>query len=83
MVDVRIYTIPTCGHCAAVKEFLKRRNVEFVEFNVEDDEARWREALSKTGGLDVVPVVDVAGKVIFGTFTSEFERALTDALVDV
>jgi glutaredoxin len=66
-----------------VKEFLKRRNVEFVEFNVEDDEERWREALSKTGGLDVVPVVDVGGKVVFGRFTSDFERALTDALADV
>lgn len=80
---MRIYTIPTCGHCAAVKDFLKRRNVEFKEFNVEDDEEGWKEALSKTGGLDVVPVVDIGGKVIFGAFTSEFERALIDALADI
>jgi glutaredoxin len=66
-----------------VKDFLERRNVEFVEFNVEDDEEGWKEALSKTGGLDVVPVVDVRGKIIFGAFTSEFERALTDALADI
>jgi len=80
LVVVKTYTIPTCPHCAATREFLKRNNIEFEDYNVEDDEKRWKEALSKTGGIDVVPVVDINGRIIFGAFTSEFEKKLVDAL---
>lgn len=80
LVQVKIYTIPTCPHCAAVRELLKRNGVEFDDYNVEDDEGRWKEALLKTGGLDIVPVVDIDGQVIFGAFTGELEKKLIDAL---
>jgi len=80
VVVVKIYTIPTCPHCAATREFLKKNSIEFEDYNVEEDENRWKEALSKTGGIDIVPVVDIGGRIIFGTYTSEFEKKLTDAL---
>lgn len=80
MAEVRLYTIPTCPHCMVVREYLRRRNVEFEEYNVNDDYERWREAISKTGGLDVVPVIDIDGQILFGAFTTEFEKRLSLAL---
>jgi len=80
LVQVKIYTTSTCPHCVAVREFLRRNRVEFDDYNIEDDEERWKEALSKTGGLDIVPVIDVDGQVIFGAFTRELEIRLIDAL---
>jgi len=80
LVVVKLYTIPTCPHCAATRELLKRNNIDFEDYNVEKDERRWNEALSKTGGIDIVPVVDIDGHIIFGAFTNEFEKRLIDAL---
>jgi glutaredoxin len=65
LIQVKLYTISTCPHCRAVREFLKRNDVEFDEYNVDEDEERWKEALSKTGGLDIVPVVDIDGQAVF------------------
>ncbi len=80
LVQVKLYTILTCPHCRAVREFLKRNNVEFEDYNIEEDEERWKEALSKTGGLDIVPIVDIDGQILFGSFTRDLEMRLIDAL---
>ena len=80
MVQVKLYTSSICPHCTVVREFLKKNGIEFDEYDVEDDEEQWKEALSKTKGLDVVPVVDIDGEVFFGEFNEELERRLIDAL---
>jgi glutaredoxin 3 len=46
-----LYTAPNCPHCAAARENLEWRGVEFVEYDVERDAAarapagdHWRES---------------------------------------
>lgn len=35
---IKVYSKPKCVQCEMTKEFLKQRNVEFEEMNVEENE---------------------------------------------
>src|SRR5215472_1454706 len=37
MHKVNIYTLPSCHHCHQAKEFLSRKGVEYVEFDISKD----------------------------------------------
>ena len=37
MEKVKIYSLPTCHHCRQAKEFLSRKGVEYVEFDISKD----------------------------------------------
>jgi glutaredoxin 3 len=59
---IGLYTAPGCPHCAAAREDLEWRGVEFVEFDVEKDgEARER-MLRLSDGVRLVPVIAEEGK---------------------
>lgn len=60
--------------CARVKEFLSRRDVEFTERNVVEDEAALAE-LEKLG-VFTTPVTVIDGEVVIG-----FDQARLDALL--
>lgn len=61
---VELYSTSTCEHCAAAREDLEWRGVEFVEYDVEHDaEARAR-MLELTGGGCTVPVIVEQGKTV-------------------
>lgn len=56
---VKVYTIEGCPYCDKVKKYLKSKNVEFEEFDIEKDAAA-REACIKLTGMDgAVPVTTV------------------------
>ena len=56
---VKVYTIKSCPYCAKVKKFLRSKNVEFEEFDIEEDPAA-REACKKLTGMDyAVPVTTI------------------------
>jgi len=78
--NILLYTVSWCPHCAAIKRFLDSKGEKYREFDVEADDARWKEALARTGGQDIVPVIDVDGKVLFGAFNRSFEENLTKLL---
>ena len=61
---LELYTTPGCPHCAAAREDLEWRGIEFVEYDVErDPEARAR-MLHLTGGTRTVPVIVEEGKPV-------------------
>jgi glutaredoxin 3 len=67
MAKIEIYTSPHCGYCARAKQLLKRKGVEFTEFEVSMDDAL-REAMTKrTGGRTSVPQIFIDGKYIGGS----------------
>jgi glutaredoxin len=80
MPTVVLYTIQSCPHCAKVRALFKRNGTRFTEYDVDKDEIRWREAMALAGGKDIVPVIDVKGKILFGAYTSKMERELKQAL---
>ena len=59
---VELYTAPGCPHCAAAREDLEWRGIEFVEYDVEQDRQAYERMLQLTDGSRTVPVIVEAGK---------------------
>ena len=74
-MSVVIYTTPTCGYCRVAKDYFKKENIPFSEYDVAADRRRADEMLRKSGQMSV-PVIDVHGKVIIGFNKPEIEKAL-------
>ncbi|MDE1970503.1 MAG: glutathione S-transferase N-terminal domain-containing protein [Patescibacteria group bacterium] len=62
---VLIYTTPTCVYCKMAKEFFKKNNVEYKEFNVLEDLSAREEMFNKSHQQGV-PVIDIDGTVVLG-----------------
>lgn len=70
-----IYSTNWCGYCKMTKQYLDSKNVEYVEKNIEEDEAAKAELLEKINGeFRGVPVIDIGGTIILG-----FDRPKIDA----
>ncbi|EEG76912.1 glutaredoxin family protein [Dethiobacter alkaliphilus] len=65
MQDVELYTTHSCTYCLRVKEFLSERRVDFVEYNVEDDEEA-RERMVDLSSHTTVPTIVVGDEVVVG-----------------
>ncbi|MDE1874832.1 MAG: NrdH-redoxin [Patescibacteria group bacterium] len=65
MKKVEIYSTPSCMYCGAAKDFFKKNNITYTEYNVATDQAKRSEMLEKSGQLGV-PVIDVAGDIVVG-----------------
>lgn len=72
---VTIYTTPTCGYCNLAKEYFKKNNIQFTEYNVAQDQSKAQEMVQKSGQMGV-PVIDVNNKVIVGFNQAAIEQAL-------
>lgn len=77
MVDVTIYTTPTCVYCKATKDFFKEHNVEYVEKNVAEDEQARDYMVEKSGQMGV-PVIDIKGNIVIG-----FDEAKLSELLEI
>ena len=62
---VKIYTTQTCVYCRMAKDFFKKHNVQYEEYNVTEDLKAREEMVSKSGQMGV-PVIDVEGELIVG-----------------
>ena len=65
MKKVAIYSTPTCTYCAAAKEFMKKNNVSYVEYDVAADKERRTEMIEKSGQMGV-PVIIVGNDLMVG-----------------
>ena len=74
-MSVLVYSTPSCPYCTMVKDFLKKKQVTFQEFDVSRDQRRAEEMIRKSGQMGV-PVVDVDGRVMVGYRPAEIEKAL-------
>ncbi|MDP3785329.1 MAG: glutaredoxin family protein [bacterium] len=65
MKDVSIFTTPSCVYCRMTKEFFKKNNIPYQEFNVASDIKAREEMIGKSGQLGV-PVTIVDGQIVIG-----------------
>lgn len=72
---VTIYTTPTCGYCNLAKEYFRKNNIRYTEYNVAQDQSKAEEMVQKSGQMGV-PVIDVNNKVIVGFNQAAIEQAL-------
>jgi len=56
MKNVVIYSTPTCHFCQLTKEFFKKNNVEYTDFDVSTDANKRQEMIEKSGQMGV-PVI--------------------------
>ena len=57
------------------KEFFKKNNIEYQDFNVAEDEEAREEMVQKSHQLGV-PVIDIEGDIFVGFNRPEMEKAL-------
>ena len=65
MAEVKVYSTPTCPYCIRLKEYLKQKNINFVNIDVSLDKSSLEEMVKLTGQMGV-PVVTIDGNVIVG-----------------
>ncbi len=59
-----MYSKPDCPYCRKARDYYNENNIEFVEYNAEDDAQRKREMLEFSGGDLVVPCIVENGEYI-------------------
>jgi glutaredoxin 3 len=76
MTEVKVFSTPTCPWCNKAKDFLKEKNVEFKDLNVQVDEAARNEMFQNSGQMGV-PQISIGDKWIIGFNPAEIEAALS------
>ena len=72
---VRVYSTPRCHNCHEIKEYLRSKNVEFVEIDLASDEDARDMIVAKTGHLGA-PIVQIGNEFIFGYDPKKMEILL-------
>ena len=57
MKKVVIYTGNLCVHCNWAIDLLKRKNIQFTEYNIAKDEAKREEMFKKSNGAKTIPQI--------------------------
>ena len=63
---VEIYSKDSCPFCRRAKRLLSARGVDYTEFDVEHDEAKLEEMLSRSKGQKTVPQIFINGEHVGG-----------------
>ena len=74
-MSVTIYSTPTCGYCNLAKDYFRKNNINYQDYNVASDVRKAEEMVQKSGQMGV-PVIDINGKIIIGFNQPEIERAI-------
>ncbi len=73
--QVIIYSTPTWPYCKRAKEYLSRKGISYIEYDVAADKDKAKEMIQKSGQMGV-PVITINGEVMVG-----FNQAALDKLL--
>ena len=59
MKKVVIYTGDLCVHCNWAIDLLRRKNIQFTEYNIAKDEVKREEMFKKSNGAKTIPQIFV------------------------
>lgn len=74
---IKIYSTPQCPWCVVAKNYFKKKNIEFTDFNVAIDPLKAQEMI-KLSGKTSVPVIVIDSKVISGFDQEEIEKTMAE-----
>lgn len=74
---IKIYSTPTCPWCKKTKEYLKSKNIDFIDVNVASD-IKEREEMRSLSNQSGVPVINVDGKIVVGFNKGEIDRLIAN-----
>ena len=66
MKKVIIYSGPNCNFCSAAKHLLDKKNVKYIEFNIQTDVGKLEEMQKKTNGARTIPQIFIDEKYVGG-----------------
>ena len=72
---IKVYTTDSCPWCDKAKNFLKSKNLEYTELNVQDDMEAREEMIKKSRQMGV-PVLDINDQIIIGFDKNAIDKAL-------
>jgi len=75
MKKVQIYSTPTCSYCHMAKDFFKKNNVSYEDFNVATDLEKRKEMVEKSDQMGV-PVIIIDSELIVGFDKAKISRLL-------
>lgn len=75
MEKVTVYSTSWCGFCHQLKSWLKDKEVEFRDINIEEDMAAGKEVVEATKQMGV-PVTKIGETYIVGFDRPKLEEAL-------
>jgi glutaredoxin 3 len=75
MKDITVYSTSWCGFCQQLKGWLKDKNIEFTEINIEEDEQAAQDVVKATNQMGV-PVTKINQTYVVG-----FDRPKLEALL--
>ncbi|MCW6062477.1 glutathione S-transferase N-terminal domain-containing protein [Clostridium sporogenes] len=72
---IKVYTAEGCSWCTKVKTYLKAKEMDFEELNIEKDEKAREEMVQKSNQRGV-PVLDINETIIIGFNKPAIDEAL-------
>ena len=80
MKKVVIYTGDLCVHCNWAIDLLKRKNIQFTEYNIAKDEAKREEMFKKSNGAKTIPQIFIDEQHVGGN--AELQALERDGKLD-
>ena len=80
MKKVVIYTGDLCVHCNWAINLLKRKNIQFTEYNIAKDEAKREEMFKKSNGAKTIPQIFIGEQHVGGN--AELQALERDGKLD-
>ena len=77
MDQVKMYTTPWCGICVSTKRYLKTKNIQFEEINIEQHPEIGDRIERETGGYRIVPTLEINGKLMVNPSRGEIDAAVS------
>jgi glutaredoxin-like YruB-family protein len=66
MKKVEIYSTPVCTYCNMAKDFFKKNQIAYTEYNVAADADKKKEMIEKSGQFGVPVIVVDSENVVVG-----------------
>ena len=63
-MSIVMYVKPDCPYCQRARDYYNENNIEFIEYDAQNDKARQREMLEFSGGDPTVPMIVENGKYV-------------------
>ena len=76
MPEVKMYTTTWCGICVHTKRYLASKNIPVEEIDIEEHPEHGEMIEKLTGGYQIVPTLDIAGKIMVNPSRREIDEAL-------
>ncbi len=75
MKEVKIYSTPSCHFCHMAKDFFSDEGIQYIEYNVAEDQEKRAEMVERTGQMGV-PVIEIGGEIVIGFNESKIKELL-------